>query len=58
MLCAGDEIIAGMGLYGGSHCAQPVLRRFGLESVVRPTLAFYNSPGDIDALVKALRGLA
>ena len=48
----------GIAVRTGHHCAQPVLRRFGLESVVRPTLAFYNSPGDIDALVKALRGLA
>ncbi len=48
----------GIAVRTGHHCAQPVLRRFGLESVVRPTLAVYNSPEDIDALVKALRGLA
>ncbi len=48
----------GIAVRTGHHCAQPVLRRFGLESVVRPTLALYNSPDDIDALVRALRGLA
>ena len=48
----------GIAVRTGHHCAQPVLRRFGLESVVRPTLALYNSPEDIDTLAKALRGLA
>ncbi|MCR4762018.1 MAG: cysteine desulfurase [Lachnospiraceae bacterium] len=48
----------GIAVRTGHHCAQPVLRRFGLESVVRPTIALYNSPDDIDALVRALRGLA
>jgi len=38
----------------GHHCAQPILRRFGLESTVRATLALYNTCEDIDALVAAL----
>ena len=41
----------------GHHCAQPILRHFGLESTVRPTLALYNSPDDIDALVRGIRTL-
>ena len=45
----------GIAVRTGHHCAQPVLRRFGYESAVRPTLALYNSPDDIDALVKALK---
>ena len=45
----------GIAVRAGHHCAQPVLRHFGLEGTVRPTLAFYNSPEDIDALVRALR---
>lgn len=48
----------GIAVRTGHHCAQPILRSFGLESVVRPTLAFYNSTEDIDALVKALKSLA
>lgn len=48
----------GIAVRTGHHCAQPILRSFGLESTVRPTLALYNSPEDIDALVKALRLLA
>ena len=48
----------GIAVRTGTHCAQPVLRHFGLESTVRPTLAIYNSPDDIDALVKVLKTFA
>ncbi|MEI9934322.1 MAG: aminotransferase class V-fold PLP-dependent enzyme [Ferruginibacter sp.] len=41
----------------GHHCAQPILRRFGLESTVRPSLAFYNTCADVDILVATLRKL-
>ena len=34
----------------GHHCAQPILRRFGLESTVRASLALYNTYEDVDAL--------
>jgi cysteine desulfurase/selenocysteine lyase len=48
----------GIAVRSGHHCAQPILRRFGLESSVRPSLAFYNHCGDVDALVKVVRNLA
>ena len=38
----------------GHHCAQPILRRFGLEATVRPSLALYNTTDDVDALVNTL----
>jgi len=44
----------GIAVRSGHHCAQPILRRFGLESTVRPSLAFYNTCEEIDALVAAL----
>jgi cysteine desulfurase/selenocysteine lyase len=44
----------GIAVRTGHHCAQPILRRFGVESTVRPSLAFYNSCADIDALIIAL----
>jgi cysteine desulfurase/selenocysteine lyase len=44
----------GIAVRAGHHCAQPILRRFGLESTVRPSLALYNTPEDIDALVATL----
>ncbi|MDR0289697.1 MAG: cysteine desulfurase [Treponema sp.] len=45
----------GIAVRTGHHCAQPILRRFGLEATVRPTLALYNTLGEIDALVRAIR---
>ncbi|WP_437274346.1 family 2A encapsulin nanocompartment cargo protein cysteine desulfurase [Sorangium sp. So ce375] len=45
----------GIAVRSGHHCAQPILRRFGLESTVRASLAPYNTCEDIDALVDALR---
>jgi len=47
----------GIAVRAGHHCAQPILRRFGLESSVRPSLAFYNNTADIDALIGALQRL-
>jgi cysteine desulfurase/selenocysteine lyase len=44
----------GIAVRSGHHCAQPILRRFGLESTVRASLAPYNTREDIDALVAAL----
>jgi len=47
----------GIAVRAGHHCAQPILRRFGHESTVRPSLALYNTYADVDALVAALRRL-
>jgi cysteine desulfurase/selenocysteine lyase len=44
----------GIAVRSGHHCAQPILRRMGVEATVRPSLAFYNTCEDIDALVAAL----
>ncbi len=44
----------GIAVRAGHHCAQPILRRFGLESTVRASLALYNLREDLDALVMAL----
>lgn len=57
-----EEVGAALNQYGiavrsGHHCAQPILRRFGVESSVRPSLALYNTCGDIDALVSVLHRL-
>lgn len=47
----------GIAVRSGHHCAQPILRRFGLESTVRPSLALYNTCEDIDALIQAIWNL-
>jgi cysteine desulfurase/selenocysteine lyase len=44
----------GIAARAGHHCAQPALRRFGLEKTVRASLAFYNTKGEVDSLVRAL----
>jgi cysteine desulfurase/selenocysteine lyase len=48
----------GIAVRAGHHCAQPGLRFFGLEGTVRPSLAFYNTFGEIDKLAAALREIA
>jgi cysteine desulfurase/selenocysteine lyase len=47
----------GIAVRSGHHCAQPILRRFGLESTVRASLAFYNICEDIDRMIEVLRRL-
>lgn len=47
----------GIAVRAGHHCAQPILRRFGVNATVRPSLALYNTAEDIDRLVDALRRL-
>jgi cysteine desulfurase / selenocysteine lyase len=47
----------GIAVRSGHHCAQPILRRFGLESTVRASLALYNTHEDIDKLVAAIWNL-
>jgi cysteine desulfurase/selenocysteine lyase len=45
----------GIAVRSGHHCAQPILRRFGLEATVRPSLAFYNTHDEVDHLVRSVR---
>jgi cysteine desulfurase/selenocysteine lyase len=47
----------GIAVRAGHHCAQPILRRFGVETTVRPSLALYNTCEEIDALVAAIWNL-
>jgi cysteine desulfurase/selenocysteine lyase len=45
----------GIAIRTGHHCAQPVLQRFGVPATARASLAFYNTRGEIDALVRGIR---
>ena len=47
----------GIAVRAGHHCAQPSLRRFGLEATVRPSYSLYNTFEEIDRLVSALKQL-
>lgn len=48
----------GIAVRPGHHCAQPILRRFGLDATVRTSLAFYNTCEEIDPLAEVVRHLA
>ncbi len=39
----------------GTHCAQPLLTRFGLSSTCRASLALYNDKNDVDRLIDGLK---
>ncbi|MES2597712.1 MAG: cysteine desulfurase [Verrucomicrobiota bacterium] len=47
----------GIAVRAGHHCALPAQRHFGQDTTVRPSLAFYNTFGEVDALVAALHQL-
>jgi cysteine desulfurase/selenocysteine lyase len=47
----------GIAVRAGHHCAQPSLRRFGVETTVRPSFAFYNTKEEIDRMYEALKRL-
>ena len=47
----------GIAVRAGHHCAQPILRRFGLPGTVRAAPAMYNTHAEIDALASALHAL-
>jgi len=44
----------GVAVRAGTHCAEPLLRRFGATSSVRASFALYNSLEEADAFVDAL----
>lgn len=48
----------GIAVRTGHHCAQPILRRFGLETTVRPSLAFYNTCDEVDRFIAVIERLS
>jgi len=45
----------GIAIRAGHHCAQPLMERFGVPATARASLAFYNTPREIDALESGIR---
>jgi cysteine desulfurase/selenocysteine lyase len=45
---------SGVAVRAGTHCAQPLLARFGLTSSCRASFALYNTRDEVDALITAL----
>ena len=44
----------GIAVRAGTHCAMPLLQRFGATSTCRASFALYNGKDDVDALVEAI----
>lgn len=45
---------SGVAVRAGTHCAQPLLNRFGVTSTCRASFGMYNTRAEVDALVTAL----
>ncbi|MGE0280872.1 MAG: cysteine desulfurase [Rhizobiaceae bacterium] len=44
----------GVAVRAGTHCAQPLLQRFGVTSTCRASFGMYNTLAEVDALAEAL----
>ena len=44
----------GIAVRTGTHCAQPVMDRFGIRGTIRASLAFYNTKDEVDRLCQAI----
>jgi len=44
----------GIAVRAGHHCAEPLMRRLGLDSTARASFGIYTTPGEIDALADTL----
>ncbi|MEL6751673.1 MAG: cysteine desulfurase [Pseudomonadota bacterium] len=45
---------SGVAVRAGTHCAQPLMQRFGVTSTCRASFGMYNTRAEVDALVAAL----
>ncbi|MFN8004518.1 MAG: cysteine desulfurase [Acidobacteriota bacterium] len=45
----------GIAIRAGHHCAQPVMKRFGVPATARASFAFYNTKAEIDALAVGIQ---
>jgi len=45
----------GIAVRTGTHCAQPLMERYGISGTIRASIAFYNTEEEIEALVKGIR---
>jgi cysteine desulfurase/selenocysteine lyase len=44
----------GIAIRAGHHCAQPLMKRFGVPATARASFAFYNTKEEVDVLVRAV----
>jgi cysteine desulfurase/selenocysteine lyase len=44
----------GIAIRTGTHCAQPVMERFGVDGTIRASMCFYNTKEEIDILTEGI----
>ncbi len=44
----------GIAVRTGTHCAQPIMDRYGVDGTVRASICFYNTVGEIDSLAEGI----
>jgi cysteine desulfurase/selenocysteine lyase len=45
----------GIAIRAGHHCAQPVMKHFGVPATARASFAFYNTKAEVDSLIAAVQ---
>ena len=45
----------GIAVRTGTHCAQPVMRHYGIDGNIRASFAMYNTREEIDALIEGIQ---
>ena len=44
----------GIAVRTGTHCAQPVMDRFGIDGTIRASMCFYNTRKEVDSLADGI----
>ncbi|MBD3245539.1 MAG: SufS family cysteine desulfurase [Candidatus Omnitrophica bacterium] len=45
----------GIAVRSGTHCAEPLMRKYGVGGMVRASFALYNTRDEVDALIEGIR---
>lgn len=46
---------SGIAVRAGHHCAQPLMRHYGIDGAIRASLGIYNTKAEIDQLVDTIK---
>ncbi len=44
----------GIAVRTGTHCAQPIMTRFGIDGTIRASMCFYNTKEEVDMLIEGI----
>lgn len=48
----------GIAIRTGTHCSEPLMRRFGIPGTMRASLSFYNTKEEIDIFIDGIKRVA